>query len=49
MKIYNSLTKKKEEFVPIDKDNVKMYACGITVYDLLKISSKKENEFQNYL
>lgn len=33
MKIYNSLTKKKEEFVPIEKDNVKMYACGITVYD----------------
>ena len=33
MKIYNSLTRKKEEFIPIDKDNVKMYACGITVYD----------------
>ena len=33
MKIYNSLTKKKEEFIPIEKDSVKMYACGITVYD----------------
>lgn len=33
MKIYNSLTKKKEEFIPIEKDTVKMYACGITVYD----------------
>lgn len=33
MKIYNSLTKKKEEFVPIEKEMVKMYACGITVYD----------------
>ncbi len=33
MKIYNSLTKKKEEFVPIEKGKVKMYACGITVYD----------------
>lgn len=33
MKIYNSLTRKKEEFIPIEKDNVKMYACGITVYD----------------
>ena len=33
MKIYNSLTKKKEDFIPIEKDNVKMYACGITVYD----------------
>lgn len=31
MKIYNSLSQKKEEFVPIDPPNVKMYACGITV------------------
>ena len=33
MKIYNSLTRKKEEFIPIEKEIVKMYACGITVYD----------------
>ena len=31
MKIYNSLTRKKEEFVPLESGNVKMYACGITV------------------
>lgn len=31
MKIYNSLSKKKEEFVPIEAGKVKMYACGITV------------------
>ena len=31
MKIYNSLTKRKEEFVPISGNKVKMYACGITV------------------
>ncbi|MBR2374968.1 MAG: cysteine--tRNA ligase [Clostridia bacterium] len=31
MKIYNSLTKRKEEFVPLDGKKVKMYACGITV------------------
>ncbi len=31
MKIYNSLTKRKEEFVPIEEGKVKMYACGITV------------------
>ena len=31
MKIYNSLTKRKEEFVPIEGNKVKMYACGITV------------------
>lgn len=31
MKIYNSLTRQKEEFVPIEEGKVKMYACGITV------------------
>ena len=31
MKIYNSLTRKKEEFAPLESGNVKMYACGITV------------------
>ncbi len=31
--IYNSLTKKKEEFVPINGNTVKMYTCGVTVYD----------------
>ena len=31
MKIYNSLTKRKEEFTPLDGNKVKMYACGITV------------------
>ncbi len=31
MKIYNSLTKKKEEFIPLEGNKVKMYACGITV------------------
>lgn len=30
MKFYNSLTRKKEEFVPLEGKNVKMYACGIT-------------------
>lgn len=31
MKIYNTLTRKKEDFVPIDGNKVRMYACGITV------------------
>ena len=31
MRIYNSLTRRKEEFVPLEKGKVKMYACGITV------------------
>ena len=31
MKVYNSLTKRKEEFIPLNEGKVKMYACGITV------------------
>ncbi len=31
MKIYNSLTRRKEEFIPLEDGKVKMYACGITV------------------
>ncbi|MEN9391580.1 MAG: hypothetical protein RL017_878 [Pseudomonadota bacterium] len=33
MKIYNSITRKKEEFIPIDPNEIKMYVCGQTVYD----------------
>jgi len=33
MRLYNSLTKKVEAFKPIDKNNVRMYSCGLTVYD----------------
>lgn len=42
MKIYNSLTRKKEEFIPLEKNNVKMYACGITVYDLSHIGHARQ-------
>jgi len=34
LQIYNSLTGKKEEFVPIEPGKVRMYVCGMTVYDL---------------
>jgi len=33
MKIYNTLTGRKEEFIPLTPNNVKMYVCGVTVYD----------------
>ncbi len=42
MKIHNSLTGKKEEFIPIDGKNVKMYACGVTVYDLSHIGHARQ-------
>ncbi len=32
LKIYNSLTRKKEKFIPVEKYKVKMYICGMTVY-----------------
>lgn len=33
LKIYNTLTQKKEEFIPLRKDEVTMYVCGVTAYD----------------
>jgi cysteinyl-tRNA synthetase len=33
MRIYNTLSAEKEDFVPINKDRVNMYVCGVTVYD----------------
>ena len=33
MKLYNTLTKKKEEFVPLEPGKVKMYVCGPTPDD----------------
>ena len=34
LQIYNSLTRKKEVFTPIEPGKVRMYVCGMTVYDL---------------
>lgn len=42
MKITNSMTGKKEEFVPLREGEVKMYACGITVYDLSHIGHARQ-------
>ena len=39
MKIYNSLTRKKEEFIPITPGEVKMYVCGPTVYNYFHIGN----------
>ncbi len=33
LKIYNTLSRKKEKFVPLNEGEVKMYVCGVTVYD----------------
>ena len=41
MKIYNTLTRKKEEFVPIEEGKVRMYVCGPTVYNYIHIGNAR--------
>ena len=41
MKIYNTLTRQKEEFVPITAGEVKIYACGPTVYNYIHIGNAR--------
>ena len=41
MKVYNTLTRKKEELVPITQGEIKMYACGPTVYNYIHIGNAR--------
>lgn len=41
MKLYNTLTKKKEEFVPLEPGKVRMYVCGPTVYNFIHIGNAR--------
>jgi len=41
LRLYNTLTRKKEDFVPIDEDNIRMYVCGPTVYDYAHIGNAR--------
>lgn len=41
MKLYNSLTRTKEEFIPIEENKVKMYVCGPTVYNFFHIGNAR--------
>ena len=41
MKIYNTLTRNKEEFIPIEEGKVKIYACGPTVYNYFHIGNAR--------
>ena len=41
MKIYNTLSKSKEEFVPLEEGKVKMYVCGPTVYNFIHIGNAR--------
>ena len=41
MRLYNTLTRKKEEFIPIEKDKVKIYAYGPTVYNYIHVGNAR--------
>ena len=41
MKLYNSMTRKKEEFIPIEEKKVKMYNCGPTVYNFIHVGNAR--------
>ena len=41
VKLYNTLTRAKEEFVPLEKGKVKMYVCGPTVYNYIHIGNAR--------
>ena len=41
LKLYNTLTRQKEVFTPIDENNVRMYVCGPTVYDYAHIGNAR--------
>ena len=41
LRLYNTLTRTKEDFTPIDPNNVRMYVCGPTVYDFAHIGNAR--------
>ena len=41
MKLYNTFTNKKEEFIPIEKNKAKIYACGPTVYNYIHVGNSR--------
>ena len=49
MKIYNTLTRRKEEFVPLEPGKVKIYACGPTVYNFAHIGNFRAYMFEDLL
>ena len=49
MKIYNTLTRQKQEFEPIQPDNVGLYCCGPTVYNYAHIGNLRTYIFEDFL
>ena len=49
LKVYNTLTRKKEEFIPIDRKEIRMYSCGPTVYYFAHIGNLRAYLFMDNL
>jgi len=49
LRLYNTLTKKKEEFQPLEKEKASMYTCGPTVYDYAHIGNFRAYVFEDTL
>ena len=49
IRFYNSITQKKEDFLPITKGKVKLYTCGPTVYDNAHIGNFRTFLFEDFL
>ena len=49
MYLYNSATRKKQEFVPVDPELVKMYTCGPTVYHFAHIGNLRSYIMEDIL
>lgn len=49
IRLYNTLTRTKEEFVPLDPPNVRMYTCGPTVYSYAHVGNLRTFMFQDLL
>ena len=49
LKLYNTLTRKKEDFIPIDRNEIRMYSCGPTVYYFAHIGNLRAYLFMDNL
>jgi len=49
LNLFNTLSRKKEEFIPINKDEVRMYSCGPTVYNFMHIGNLRTFFFEDIL
>ncbi|MDR2760719.1 MAG: class I tRNA ligase family protein, partial [Rickettsiales bacterium] len=49
LRLYNSMGEKKEDFIPLDPNSIKIYSCGITVYDRMHLGHARTYIFVDLL